>query len=214
MENNSIPTEKNSTDQYKTLCIFAFDVLISSLKKKDPSQLDFPSQFQEKEYPLFVTWSYGKEKLLRGCMGTFSSDILAKNLLLFAYYSAFKDSRFPPISIKEVPSLHCGISLLTNFEEVSSVHEWEVGIHGISIDFFALDGKKHHATFLPEVASDRNWDKKTTLYHLVKKSGYNGNFETIVESIKLTRYQSVKVGLSYEEYKEIKTKLEHFDMLV
>jgi AMMECR1 domain-containing protein len=46
-----------------------------------------------------------------------------------------KDSRFPPIDIKEVPELTVAVSLLVNFEKNKKALEWSVGKHGIIIEF-------------------------------------------------------------------------------
>ena len=43
-------------------------------------------------------------------------------------FSALRDSRFPPISLDEVSSLHCSVSLLTNFESGKSYLDWEVNL--------------------------------------------------------------------------------------
>lgn len=43
--------------------------------------------------------------------------------------SAFKDSRFSPITKEEVPSLHCAVSILTNFEDGQDYLDWEVRIY-------------------------------------------------------------------------------------
>jgi AMME syndrome candidate gene 1 protein len=186
-------------DEYKHLCVYAFDVITTHLNKKD-LQLKIPDKFNNKQYPLFVTWSLGKEKTLRGCIGTFMPDDLEKNLTTYSFYAAFKDTRFRPISLKELCHLHCGVSLLDKFEEADDSMDWEVGKHGITIDFFSENGKKHHATFLPEVASGRDWDKKTTLKNLIQKAGYNGKLNDVIDEIRLTRYQSIKVGMFYDEY--------------
>jgi uncharacterized protein (TIGR00296 family) len=195
-------------DDYKHLCVFAFDLIVSTLDKKKDADVKLPSKFYNRQYPLFVTWSIGKDKELRGCIGTFSHDDLEKNLMVYSYYAAFKDSRFPPISSKEVPNLHCGVSLLDKFEDGKDAFDWEVGIHGITINFESKYGKKHHATFLPEVAGDRNWDKKTTLKYLAQKAGYLGKLEDILDMIQLTRYQSIKVGMFYDEYVTLKTQID------
>lgn len=157
-------------NDYKQLPLFCFDIILSVLKDMSLEKVTFPENFKNKDYPVFVTWTTGKEKDLRGCIGTFNQDSLEKNLIQYSYYAAFKDTRFPPISIKEVKSLNCGVSLLVNFEEAQHALDWEVGKHGITIDF-SHNGRKHHGTFLPEVAGDRDWDHKTTLKHLVHKAG-------------------------------------------
>jgi AMMECR1 domain-containing protein len=65
-------------------------------------------------------------------------------------------------------------------------------------------GNEYSSTFLPEVAQDEEWDKKTTLKYLIRKSGYNGKIENILSNMKLRRYQSIKVEMSYEEYRKMK----------
>jgi len=41
-------------------------------------------------------------------------------------YSATRDSRFPPITKAEFPSLHCAVSLLTKFEDARDYLDWQV----------------------------------------------------------------------------------------
>ncbi len=109
------------------------------------------------------------------------------------------DTRFDPISEDELPHLHVGVSLLTEFEDADHPLDWEVGKHGIEIDI-NIRGRDLGATFLPEVAEEQGWDQKTTLEYLVQKAGYSGKLETVMEKIKTKRYQSIKTYLSYEEY--------------
>ena len=184
------------------LCKFSFDVILSFLDKKDEIEPEFPEKFKKYSYPLFVTWSKGKEHHLRGCIGTFSSDNLEKNLAVYSLYAAFKDSRFPPIKLEEVKDLNCGISLLVNFEKVENIYDWEIGKHGIQIEFES--DRYYRGTYLPQVAQEQGWDHKKTLKSLVKKAGYYGNFEDVENLISLKRYQSIKIHMSYEEYEKCK----------
>lgn len=62
------------------------------------------------------------------------------------------------MSIAEVSSLEVDVSLLVDYELASSPLDWEVGKHGIMIDY-----KGYSGTFLPEVAAEENWDQRTTL---------------------------------------------------
>ncbi len=56
-------------------------------------------------------------------------------MLKYTLISAFDDDRFDPIVIDEVEELHVGISLLVNFESANNAYDWEVGTHGIDIEF-------------------------------------------------------------------------------
>ena len=197
MDSSSTIEDPNSPD-LKLLCVYAFDTLISKLTNKEIPNC-FPDSLKSKSFPLFVTWTTGKNKDLRGCIGTFLSDNLEKNLKNFALVAALKDSRFSPISEKEIPNLNCGVSLLINFEDAKDCYDWEVGKHGIQISF-EEEGERYSATFLPEVPIEHNMDKITTLKHLIRKAGYYGQLEDVDKKIKLRRYQSIKLFMTYEEY--------------
>jgi len=191
----------------KDHCIYCFDALIAHFnQQKPPSPL-----FTNDSYPLFVSWHKqhrnGKDLSLRGCKGTFSPKKLHSGLSEFALISALKDTRFSPVTFEEVTLLECGVSLLTHFEDVASVWDWEIGIHGIIIDFVDPKGEKRNATYLPEVALEQEWDKKETLISLIEKSGYKGKVtETLLSEIRLTRYQSSKVKVHYTEYLSFKQR--------
>ena len=195
MESSTIE-DPNSPD-LKYLCVYSFDTLVSALTNKQiPNR--FPNSLKNKSFPLFVTWTTGKDKDLRGCIGTFASNELETNLKNFSLVAALKDSRFPPISAKEIPSLNCGVSLLINFEDAKDCYDWEIGKHGIRI--FFEEGRQYSATFLPEVPIEHKMDKNTTLEHLIRKAGYWGRLADIDKKIKLRRYQSIKLFMTYEEY--------------
>uniref|UniRef100_A0A672MWL1 AMMECR nuclear protein 1 n=1 Tax=Sinocyclocheilus grahami TaxID=75366 RepID=A0A672MWL1_SINGR len=115
--------------------------------------------------------------------------------------SALKDSRFPPMTRDELPRLFCSVSLLTNFEDVGDYLDWEVGVHGIRIEFFNEKGSKRTATYLPEVAKEQGWDHIQTIDSLLRKGGYKAPITNdFRKTIKLTRYRSEKMTMSYAEY--------------
>ncbi|XP_073727250.1 nuclear protein AMMECR1 isoform X2 [Misgurnus anguillicaudatus] len=114
---------------------------------------------------------------------------------------ALKDSRFPPMTRDELPRLFCSVSLLTNFEDVGDYLDWEVGVHGIRIEFFNEKGSKRTATYLPEVAKEQGWDHIQTIDSLLRKGGYKAPITNdFRKTIKLTRYRSEKLTMSYAEY--------------
>lgn len=135
------------------MCFFCFDVLISHLDHVPPPE---NPRFTNEPFPLFVTWSLGKDKRLRGCIGTFTAMNLHKGLKEYALDSAVKDSRFSPIGRDEITKLNVSVSILRHFEDVNNYLDWEVGIHGIRIEFYTDRGaRRRSATFLPEVASEQ-----------------------------------------------------------
>ncbi|XP_060105215.1 nuclear protein AMMECR1 isoform X2 [Heteronotia binoei] len=134
------------------MCCFCFDVLYCHLYGYQPPR---SPRFTNDPYPLFVTWKIGRDKRLRGCIGTFSAMNLHSGLREYTLTSALKDSRFPPMTRDELPRLFCSVSLLTNFEDVCDYMDWEVGVHGIRIEFINEKGSKRTATYLPEVAKEQ-----------------------------------------------------------
>ena len=114
---------------------------------------------------------------------------MSKVLGKYSLISALEDDRFSPIDLRELKYLTVGISLLVHFTPIHDPLDWEVGKHGIEIEFKAPHGsREYNGTFLPEVASEENWDQKTTLEYLVKKAGYRNGFDSIKSSIKVKTY--------------------------
>lgn len=62
--------------------------------------------------PLFVTWHIGRDRRLRGCIGTFSDMNLHSGLREYALTSSMRDSRFPPIGRDEFSKLTVSVSIL------------------------------------------------------------------------------------------------------
>ncbi|KAH7138159.1 AMMECR1 domain-containing protein [Dendryphion nanum] len=156
------------------------------------------------DHPLFVTWNtlYKSDKRLRGCIGTFEPQPLDDGLRSYALTSAFDDTRFNPISIRELPTLECGVTLLTNFEPVASAMDWELGKHGLRISF-VYHGRRYGSTYLPDVAKEQGWTKEETIVSLMRKAGWNGKKEDWKKvDLNVIRYQGKQVRLDYSEYKE------------
>jgi len=205
------------------LCFYAFHTIVNYLKSD--LLVEYPTSFPDISTPLFVTWKISipdkedssskkseddeEKDMLRGCIGTFASQSLKKNLQAYALISAFQDSRFPPISRREIPYLNCTVSLLQNFEKIKDPFDWEVGKHGIQIKFIA-NGRPYSATFLPEVALEQKWDQKTTINQLLRKAGYKGTYESVKDSIVAERYQSIISHATFLDYIDFVTKNKEF----
>jgi len=194
----------------KEMCVYCFDSLVGHFEETPLEEPKFPDD----KYPLFVSWHSNKivasgkprKHMLRGCKGTFTALRLHDGLAEFSLISAFKDSRFKPIANNELLHLECAVNLLFQFEEATDVWDWDIGTHGIIIDFVdPHNGKKRNATYLPAVAPEQKWNKKETIESLIAKAGFEGTVtKLLLESMKVTRYQSSEVSLTYEEYLAIK----------
>ena len=209
------------------MCYHCFDVLIytlqlgrSSSTTKDPSSAPtripssntFASQLAHPtiQCPLFVTWekashhpsdsSHGRRWQLRGCIGTLSPRCLVEAVGEYAEISAFHDRRFRPITLEECHSLRVAVSLLVQYEPCRDTTDWEVGVHGIMIQF-QVDGQPYSGTYLPEVAKEQGWTISQTITSLIQKAGFRGTITPdVLRKIQCTRYQSSKTRVTFEEY--------------
>lgn len=154
--------------------------------------------------PLFVTWNTLSQRhghVLRGCIGTFEAQDLTTGLASYALTAALHDTRFRPISARELPTLQVAVTLLTDFEDADGPMDWELGTHGLRISF-THGGRRYGATYLPDVASEQGWTKEETLVSLMRKAGWTGPKERWTDvPLKVTRYQGKKEALDYAEYK-------------
>ncbi|KDE08884.1 hypothetical protein MVLG_00981 [Microbotryum lychnidis-dioicae p1A1 Lamole] len=58
------------------------------------------------------------------------------------------------------------------------------------------------ATYLPDVASEQGWTQLEAIDSVIRKSGYSGRItQDIRDSLRLTRYQSKKVHVTWKEWK-------------
>ncbi|POS71181.1 ammecr1 family protein [Diaporthe helianthi] len=181
------------------------DTLATSVAGGAPEPVTDP----DAEYPLFVTWNKaegnGGEYHLRGCIGTFEAQPLAAGLSSYAVIAALQDSRFSRVSARELPELQVAVTLLTDFEDADDVFDWELGTHGIRISF-QWDGRRHGATYLPDVATEQGWTKEQTLVSLMRKAGWEGRRDgwrgvADAGSMKVVRYRGDKEQLLFDEYK-------------
>ncbi|KAJ3681726.1 hypothetical protein LUZ60_014299 [Juncus effusus] len=185
----------------REMVVYCFDTLVAHYNSEQPA----PPAFEEGQHPLFVTWKKainGSEPRLRGCIGTLEARYIITGFKEYALTSALRDRRFPPIQPKEIPNLECTVSLLTNYETALHHLDWEVGTHGLIIEFTDPDyNTRRSATYLPEVAAHEGWSKVETIDSLMRKAGYNGVInESIRKKLHVTKYQSTLYTMHYADY--------------
>jgi AMME syndrome candidate gene 1 protein len=186
----------------KDMCKHCFEVIEAGLQGAPASSTPaYPSS--DVVGGIFVTLHKSDEagrKELRGCIGSLSQISVDTGLGRFALSSAFKDSRFRPLVKEELPNIELSVSLLVQYEEAQHSYDWNVGTHGIIIEF-SMQGRSYSGTYLPEVAPEQGWSQSEAVESLVRKAGYKGAVtKDLLQSMKTTRYQSSKCGLSYSEY--------------
>ncbi len=186
----------------KELCAHSFRVLLSHLDGKET-----PSLARGDAGGLFVTFNKRDgtgDYDLRGCIGSLSKINVGNSLAYYTMQAALHDTRFSPIQKKELPDLSVGVSLLHTFETApGGVYDWQVGTHGIVLNI-NHHGRTYQATFLPEVAPEQEWTVAETVSSLARKAGFRGKLtEQVLSNSSVTRYQSAKCALTWQEFEEM-----------
>ncbi len=53
------------------------------------------------------------------------------------------------------------VSILCHFEDAADFLDWDIGVHGVRIEFYNDRGAKKTATYLPEVAREQGRQPRT-----------------------------------------------------
>jgi AmmeMemoRadiSam system protein A len=113
----------------------------------------------------FVSLHNGDE--LRGCIGQLSPETeLCRVVQHCVISAAVEDTRFLPVTKKELAELNIEISVLTPYRRIQQIEEIEVGRHGLYIAQGCFRG-----LLLPQVATENGWDRITFLKQTCRKSG-------------------------------------------
>jgi len=140
------------------------------------------------EFAAFVTLKQNHD--LRGCIGSLVADKpLIDQIIYQAVNASFFDDRFQPLSEYEISSIDIEISILSNPKPINHFNEIRIGTDGI-----ILMKNNKSALFLPEVATEQEWDLETTLINLCQKAGLN-DYDWM-ENSRLETFQSFKFNSS------------------
>ncbi len=104
---------------------------------------------------------------LRGCIGYVLPNIdLQKRTARAVVAAATDDPRFHGVEADELSRIRISISVLAEPVPVDEVGEIEIGRHGLVIE---RDGAR--GLLLPQVATERNWDRERFLAETCIKAG-------------------------------------------
>ncbi|MED5240430.1 MAG: AmmeMemoRadiSam system protein A [SAR324 cluster bacterium] len=136
------------------------------LRNMPDNNLQADSLELQKKRAVFVTLRNRIFGELRGCIGhTEARYPLIEAVSKTAISSAIDDSRFPQVTLEELPKLSIGINLLSAMTTIKP-QDVVVGKHGLQIKKGLSVG-----LFLPEVAKSQAWDRITFLEQLCIKAG-------------------------------------------
>jgi AmmeMemoRadiSam system protein A len=133
--------------------------------------------------------SLHKKGKLRGCIGRFEAEgPLYKTVGKMAKAASVNDFRFNRVTPEEVEDIDIEISVLSPLKRINDVSDIEVGRHGLYI----IKGS-YRGTLLPQVASERGWDRNTFLEQTCLKAGI-GKDEWRNESTEIYTYEALVFG--------------------
>ena len=130
-------------------------------------RIQFPTEIPEllEKRAVFVTLRKRGNGDLRGCIGQSKPRYpLIEAVAKTAISSAVEDTRFPSLTLDELPDLLIEINVLSPLTP-SKPEDVKIGKHGLIIN----KGSKG-ALFLPEVAVSNGWDLHTFLEELCHKA--------------------------------------------
>jgi AmmeMemoRadiSam system protein A len=152
-----------SPEERTLLLQLAHDSILSALENREVS-MDPPSPHLAEPRGAFTSLYLNGE--LRGCVGyVLPVSSVYRAVIDTARAAAFEDARFYPVTIEEARQLKIELSVLSPPAPISA-EEVEVGRHGLLISLAGLRG-----LLLPQVPTERNWDRITFLEQTCRKAG-------------------------------------------
>ena len=153
----------SETDQ-QTLLRMAREALVGYLDFAEIPQVTEPPEALRQPCGAFVSLHKGRN--LRGCVGVIAtSKPLYITVRECAVWAALQDSRFPPVTKREVSKLNLEISVLSPLFDIAP-DKIEVGKHGLLISRDNLRG-----LLLPQVAVQWKWSREKFLEETCRKAG-------------------------------------------
>lgn len=144
-------------EEQKRLLEIARQSLEAYIKEGKTLKFEESDPLLNKPMGAFVTLK--KHAELRGCIGVFEPDIpLYQVVAETVISSAVNDPRFMPVTKDELDELEYEISVLNPLKKVHSWKDIEINKHGVKI----VKGMRS-GVFLPQVATENNWDRDTFL---------------------------------------------------
>jgi len=152
-----------SHEERTLLLQLAHESILSALEDREIS-VDPPSPHLAEPRGAFTSLYLNGE--LRGCVGyVLPVGSVYRAVIDTARAAAFEDTRFDPVTNEEARRLEVELSILSPPHAISA-EEVEVGRHGLLVSMAG-----HRGLLLPQVPTERNWDRITFLEQTCRKAG-------------------------------------------
>src|ERR1700741_410772 len=152
-----------SHEERSLLLQLAHDSILSALENRKIS-FDPASAHLAEPRGAFTSLYLNGE--LRGCVGyVLPVGSVYRAVIETARAAAFEDTRFYPVTLEEARQLEVELSILSPPRPIAA-EEVEVGLHGLLMSMAGQRG-----LLLPQVPTERNWDRITFLEQTCRKAG-------------------------------------------
>lgn len=159
-----LPTVSEYSQEERTLLLRWAHAAIRAKIDRRELDLTAPSEHLEEKRGAFT--SLHVEGRLRGCIGFVEPMFpLYRTIYETAQAAAFGDPRFRPVVQEELSRLQIEISVMSPLVAIRP-EEVLVGVHGLLI---SRGGRR--GLLLPQVASERGWDREAFLRETCYKAG-------------------------------------------
>ncbi len=163
MESGQFTPGEFSQDERTILLRLAHDAILSALERRE-IPLDPPTDHFAQPRGAFSSLYLRGE--LRGCVGyVLAVSPVYRAVADTARAAAFEDTRFHPVTLPEARDLEIELSILSAPQPIAA-EAIEIGRHGLLITKAGRRG-----LLLPQVPTERNWDRKTFLEQTCRKAG-------------------------------------------
>lgn len=154
------------TDQQRSALLdLAYQTIVQYLTTRQTQTPQITDPALSQPCGAFVTLH--RQGDLRGCIGHIIADQpLYQIVQQMAVSAAMYDPRFDSMSMSETDDLDVEISVLSPMQTITNPEELVVGTHGILIT-----KSGHRGLLLPQVATERKWDRYTFLEAVCQKAG-------------------------------------------
>ncbi|HNX59266.1 MAG TPA: AmmeMemoRadiSam system protein A [Spirochaetota bacterium] len=154
-----------SDELKKNVFILIRNEIASDLGLRINDNVTIDDPILDEKYGAFVTLHIHGQ--LRGCIGFIVGyRPLRETLSELSKLAAFKDPRFPPLSVDEYDDIDIEVSILSPIQNLGSPEDIVIGKHGLIIKKGFKSG-----LLLPQVATENNWQREQFLSHTCLKAG-------------------------------------------
>jgi AmmeMemoRadiSam system protein A len=162
---SSITVEQGefSREERTLLLQLAHESILSALDNREISAEPPTAHLAEPRGAFTSLYLHGD---LRGCVGyVLPVGSVYRAVIETARAAAFEDTRFYPVTLEEARELEVELSILSPPRPILAVAV-EVGRHGLLVSMAGQRG-----LLLPQVPTERNWDRITFLEQTCRKAG-------------------------------------------